>query len=1037
MTDKVNQNINELIRAHYKNPIVKSIIIDHAKDGDLWKAGNGDFKRWYKEIGGNQYRLFQLDNPKDYDYLTTHYRTLYQTLNWWSAKVKDHTIPTSLHNSDGEKVTIGDFSNTLSYNLGIDIDVVGKIQTPENKKAVETCAQFLINKLKNICPNSIYCCFSGGGIYVYIHHGIFTEVVRYDKEREYRWKITTECYNVYIRKLEEDFLKQYPKYKGKVKVDPINNRKRLFKTILSVHKKYPYVVIPLDIYNIQIDLKKATLPLDDAVIMEAKDWGKNFNTKDRKPLLKKLKEYIGEIKVTKDDDLPHVIRKSDTKIDTKYFPPCIQKALTIAREKGKSKMVGASRIKAVVTTFLYKAGYNKEEAKAIFNQVSKNVGGPDTNIFDSFFGVIECPHCTSINRLGAVFPHLYMGDIKLCNPDNDICTFVKERGTPYNYLEKSQQYVIVEKELDEIQHKQQKETSKTEIMPVYDNSFIGRYCYYQNLITNAPFQFSQHLIIALLGHVMGRDTVNRIQPKAVPHNIYLLLVGPSGKARKSTAQENAKNIYVQETELPDGFSPEGLLKAMAETPKGIVWPAELSELLRGIIQGGPKATFKEIANAMHGCPHAYKKRLARDKDSYIVPYPYLSAISTCTEEGLFPCMTPDLIHGGFLARWMMSYGVSQYRKRCKIPDEAEKLESEFRAAFRNLSNIFEKQHIIFELTENGFDALDEICRDLEENPYWDGVEPFVARYSEYIVAYADVLRFSDLLGEYGIPRLARLAHLSYLIDLSNTTKTNNIVCVKDDKEDKLDKDDKYVKDDTSLSSTLIIPIDSSYIQRAWDIIEPCLEYTRKFVKYVDEDFILAKLEHVFATHCPISHSRAMQYSHLKKKDFDECVDTLESRETVFQIHIIQKIKNQQYTKIVYCLRQHIDTQKCKKCEFKCNIDQRHPPLTKMPSEQNNTKLQQKPEIKKSSLPPIYLESDETKEKQTVLDHATNIHKINDYFHSVGGDSGFVSSKGFLAFLKNILNKKDSEKYLSILKEKGIVTEYSGKGLAFTGYSGGS
>jgi len=274
------QNSNALIRSHYKNPLVKSIIIAHAKDEDLWKAGNGDFIRWYK--------------------------ILYWTLNWWTAKVKNYTIPTSLHNSDGEKVTIGDFSNTLSYDLGIDIDAVGKIQTPEIKKAVETCAQFLINKLKNICPNSIYSCFSGGGIYIYIHHGIFTEVARYDKEREYRWKTTTACYNTYIKKLEEDFFKQYPEYEKKVKVDAINHRKRLFKTILSVHKKYPYVVIPLNIEKIQIDLKKATLPLDAAVIMEAKTWGKNFSTKDRKPLLEKLKEYIGEIKVTKDDDLPHV-----------------------------------------------------------------------------------------------------------------------------------------------------------------------------------------------------------------------------------------------------------------------------------------------------------------------------------------------------------------------------------------------------------------------------------------------------------------------------------------------------------------------------------------------------------------------------------------------------------------------------------------------------------------------------------------------------------------------------------------------------------
>lgn len=1029
----IAKNINELIRSHYKNPLVKAIIMDHSKDKDLWKAGNGDFSHWYIRSEKTQLKtLIDLTNPDHYDFVTAHWRTLYATLNLFKDKLRSYTIPSSGKDAQGNKLTIGSFRDTLGYELGADIDSKQDIRNPETRKAVETLAQYITDDLRKYCPTNTYVRFSGGGIYVHVHHRMFSEKARYDKDREARWQKLTSCFNVYICKLQEEFDEKYPQYKQHTKVDAINHKKRLFKSILSVHKSKPYVVIPLDPKHIKIDLEKATLPLDKKTIEECMKWGKEYDVKEGKPLLENLKEYLPEIEIkTYDDDIP--ISRSDTQIDTKYFPPCVQHVLTV-KKGDETSLTGATRFKAFLTSFLYQAGYNKKEAQQIFADLSKRVGGLDTNIFDSHWGKLNCPHCTTINRLGAAFPNMFMGELKICKP-NEICSFIREKGSPIGYIKKSQQYVIVEKELDEIQHEQQKETIKTEITPEYDNSFIGRYCHYQNLITNAPFQYSQNLIIALLGHVMGRNTVNRIQPKAVHHNVYLLLVGPSGKARKSTAQENARDIYVQETELPDGFSPEGLLKEMAEKPKGIIWPAELSELLRGIIQGGPKATFKEIANAMHGCPHAYKKRLARNQDSYIVPYPYLSAISTCTEEGLFPCMTPDLIHGGFLARWIMSYGVSQYRKRCKIPDEAEKLESEFRAAFRNLYNIFEKQKIIFELTDNGFDALDEICSNLEENPYWNGVEPFVARYSEYIVSYADVLRFSDLLGEYGIPRLARLARLSNLIRLSNTTNTKNMVCVKDDKDDKLDKDDNFVKDDTFLSSTLIIPIDSSYIQRAWDIIEPCLEYTRKFVKYVDEDFILAKLEHVFTTHCPISHSRAMQYSHLKKKDFIECIDTLKSRETVFQIPIIQKTGNQQYTKIVYCLRQHIDTKKCKKCEFKCTIDQRQPPLTKMPSEQNNTNLQQKPEIIISSPPPIYLESDETKEKQTVLDQATNIHKINDYFHSVGGDSGFVSPKGFLAFLKNILNKKDSEKYLSILKEKGIVTEYSGKGLAFTGYSG--
>jgi hypothetical protein len=40
----------KLVKAHYKNPSIKKIIMDHAAGtGDIWRAGNANFTHWYQK----------------------------------------------------------------------------------------------------------------------------------------------------------------------------------------------------------------------------------------------------------------------------------------------------------------------------------------------------------------------------------------------------------------------------------------------------------------------------------------------------------------------------------------------------------------------------------------------------------------------------------------------------------------------------------------------------------------------------------------------------------------------------------------------------------------------------------------------------------------------------------------------------------------------------------------------------------------------------------------------------------------------------
>ncbi len=423
----------KLIRDHYKKPLVKEIIIDHAREGNLWRAFNGDFVEWYRYFKDMAWLFGPMSKAwllgptalDDYDYLTANHRTLFWTHNFFDESTQKISIPRSLHDEYKNKLTIGTFADTKTYSLGVDIDS-GKgynIMQAEVREAVEALAQFMCDKFRKTCPTSTYADFSGGGIYIYLHHNLFTEKFKTDKNLNLSWRILVDCFNAYIKDIESQFFEQHPEYKGKAKADAINNQKRVFKTILSIHKDYPFACIPLDVKNIKIDIKKARLPLSDETIDECKNWMKKFDVKERIPLLIELKKYENQCRPF-DDDTPARVKVLTTAADRRYWPPCIKKI--VASENVPN---GATRMKTLYTTFIGQAGYSKDEAEKSFNAVSTKLGGQKTNIFESWFKKMSCPGCKTIQKKGGGFPHMTMGELGICQPDGTC----KEITNPIEY----------------------------------------------------------------------------------------------------------------------------------------------------------------------------------------------------------------------------------------------------------------------------------------------------------------------------------------------------------------------------------------------------------------------------------------------------------------------------------------------------------------------------------------------------------------------------------------------------------------------------
>ncbi len=257
------------IIAHYQDEIVSRAIIAWSQYRTLFRAGNMDKFNWYKEENG-MVRLWVPSDREDYEYLIkTGGRTLYTTLNLFEQELKYQTRP-----SDEENKRLGTFKDCGAYTLGVDIDGKGEIWQPNTKKAVEAMAQFYADKFRETCPTSVYAAFSGGGIYILIHHAIFAKTFSTDTKREYSWRMLTGCFNAYVKELEEEFFKKYPEHKEKVKADAINNQKRLFKSLFSVHSRYPFAVIPLDTVNIKINLADALIPLRDEIKKGGLQWMK-------------------------------------------------------------------------------------------------------------------------------------------------------------------------------------------------------------------------------------------------------------------------------------------------------------------------------------------------------------------------------------------------------------------------------------------------------------------------------------------------------------------------------------------------------------------------------------------------------------------------------------------------------------------------------------------------------------------------------------------------------------------------------------------
>jgi len=414
------------IKEYYNTAGIKKNVIRVSTDGGSFRAGNGNFCSWYKIQNGVKVK-WCLANDADYLKMAHRFRTFYWTLNFFDPEIfviDYNTVTKEDSPAISRKYTVG-------YTFGVDIDKEHgtDIHDPEVKKAVEDMTQYFSDKLREYVPNSVYCLYSGGGIYVMVHHKVFDQFCdRFKNYPKEPWdkmaKVLGDAFDYLIRHMENEFFKLHPKHMGKVKADQLNNSQRVFKTLFSIHKKLDYTVIPLNSENIEIDFENASIPLKPEVITFGEncytehDHGGDLLSDLFKPVFERSYENINK---TYRKEGKQEFNSSPIPIeDIEKWPPCMRNLYRLPWCGD-----GQTRALAAFASFLGQTGIEEKQAYMMFDELADRWGAKKENIFSNYFRIMKVPTCrrlvsdddrgfpkgVSIKILGVCKPDIRCGNV--------------------------------------------------------------------------------------------------------------------------------------------------------------------------------------------------------------------------------------------------------------------------------------------------------------------------------------------------------------------------------------------------------------------------------------------------------------------------------------------------------------------------------------------------------------------------------------------------------------------------------------------------
>jgi len=416
------------ILEHYKR--CKHVILKWAKEGDTFRAFvQGHNGWWDKNREKGTAKLYYPDETT-YDRIIKGLKGERRSL-YWTAQLFYHETSNIEKTFDFEKgrITeqIGGREDTVYHSFFLDLDRAKDkdIEDPDVQKWLEKALKFFANKFLKAGITSFGLAFSGGGCYVYLHPQLGRmPLIEGEKAEDHAYKIEViqRAFDLFIGDTADEFFKKHPEALSFVKFDRLNyDKKRQVKTILSVHKKHDFAVIPLDQKTPKINLEKASLPIDDDIIENAETWLRYTEDDFDKfgellePWLKKAQETLVQKHGTR------TVNVAEEEVNIKRWAPCMK---NLIKRKELKSGGGATRALAVLASYMRFMGVPEAKAYKIFHKKAGEWNAETSNIFESWYGCEhltkpQCfvPSCEKMRTKGSGYPHPELGELEICTPD--------------------------------------------------------------------------------------------------------------------------------------------------------------------------------------------------------------------------------------------------------------------------------------------------------------------------------------------------------------------------------------------------------------------------------------------------------------------------------------------------------------------------------------------------------------------------------------------------------------------------------------------
>jgi len=435
-------------------------------------------------------------------------------------------------------------------------------------------------------------------------------------------------------------------------------------------------------------------------------------------------------------------------------------------------------------------------------------------------------------------------------------------------------------------------------------NFIDLGIIYCACSTDASPAFAEGTLLCVLGHALGREVYNEIQPDAVYHNVYMLLNGKSTLTRKTSVQKLIKKTYDQNRWLANESSPEALLEELTEQSEGIIWAGEFSKILKGIKSGGYMAASAEVLNDMFDCPELYIKKLVNKKDSkhkFVIKNAYLSYHTTCTPAVLKETLTREMADGGSLPRFLIVNGEPHRTPRKRLRKDVLNMVQ----IIRNMLNFMlkiDKSNTVFVLSDEALQYYNEEVEKVTQSEKYERVSSIAGRYENYVIAIADLYMISEALGKaFGDGTPSTISTLVQLVALvqqpekatdDNTSPYTSITT-------------NFSNSSNRTNCTNYLIVQKKYVERAWKFVKPCLDNAKELIEYIDMGKELSKITEYFREHGRNGnkawHSEMLTYTNVGAKIARDCIQTLMERSQIEQFTepVTSEKRKRPYEKIFY------------------------------------------------------------------------------------------------------------------------------------------